>query len=359
MKRMYIESRYIARIEKIFEQLSVSMRLLDAQGNCVVPENGESETLPTLVMAADITHRVGDRIFRVLDLNPPMVLVCSSAIPGAENLLIVTDAMLMSMFKNSLSIASQSDVFRRILKQELSGTDLVSRATEYQIPLEMDRCVMLFQLEQVEKTSAYNLLGELVPLSDTDMLLEMNRHQVSLVKDMNGLDGPEELVQFAQAVQETLLEEAVQTAEIAIGETKQTLATLGESYLEARRAMEVGHIFSQEESIFVFKNLLLERFLMSVPREESMHYHQLLFSRRNAKIFNDEMLQTIEMFFRKDLNLSDTARQLYIHRNTLVYRLDKVQRHTGLDLRKFDNAVTFKILYDLKKCGQEKPKQIY
>jgi carbohydrate diacid regulator len=356
---MYIENRYIARIEKIFEQLSVSMRLLDAQGSCIVPVNGESETLPAHVMAADITHCVEDHMFRVLDLNPPMVLVCSASIPGAENLLIVTDAMLMSIFKNNLSIASQSDVFRRILKQELSGADLTSRAAEHQIPLEMDRCVMLFQLEQVEKNSAYNLLGELVPLSDTDVLLEMNRHQVALIKDMNGLDGPDELYQFAQAVQETLLEEAVQTAEIGIGETKQSLSALGESYQEARRAMEVGHIFTNNESIFVFHNLLLERFLMSIPREESMHYHQLLFNRKNAKIFNDEMLQTIEMFFRKDLNLSDTARQLYIHRNTLVYRLDKVQRHTGLDLRKFDNAVTFKILYDLKKCGQEKPKQIY
>ena len=90
----------------------------------------------------------------------------------------------------------------------------------------------------------------------------------------------------------------------------------------------------------------------------SLRYHSLLFNRKTAKLFNEEMLQTIEMFFRKDLNLSDTARQLFIHRNTLVYRLDKVQRQTGLDLRHFDDAVTFKILYKLKRCGQEKPREI-
>ena len=133
----------------------------------------------------------------------------------------------------------------------------------------------------------------------------------------------------------------------------------GYTYDEAKRAMEVGAIFHPGESIHVFRRLLLERFLMNVPREESMMYHSLLFNRRTAKLFNEEMLQTIEMFFRKDLNLSDTARQLFIHRNTLVYRLDKVQRQTGLDLRHFDDAVTFKILYELKKCGQEKPRQIY
>ena len=356
---MYIEKRYIKRIEKIFEQMSVAVRLLDSQGVCLVPENGESDPLPSFTMAAGITHRVGDKLYRALDMNPPLTLTCAADVPGADNILVITDAMLMSMFKSSLSIASHSDVFRRALKQELTGADLNARASEHQIPLEMERTVMLFQIEQTEKASAYSILGELIPLSDTDTLIEMNRHVVALIKDMNGIDGPEELFQFSQAVQETLMEEAVQTAEIGIGESKPTLSLLGESYQEAKRAMEVGHIFSPEETIHVFRNLLLERFLMNVPREESMHYHQLLFNRRTAKLFNEEMLQTIEMFFRKDLNLSDTARQLYIHRNTLVYRLDKVQRHTGLDLRKFDNAVTFKILYELKKCGQEKPKQIY
>ena len=356
---MYIEKRYIKRIEKIFEQISVDVRLLDSQGYCMVPDNGESVTLPSLTMAAGITHRTGDKLYRALDMNPPLILTCSAEVAGADNLLIMADAMLMSMFKSSLSIASHSDVLRRALKQELTGADLSARANEHQIPLEMERTVMLFQMEQTEKASAYSILGELIPLTDTDTLLEMNRHVVALIKDMNGIDGPEDLFQFAKAVQETLLEEAVQTAEVGIGESKPSLSLLGESYQEAKRAMEVGHIFSPEQSVHVFRNLLLERFLMNVPREESMHYHQLLFNRKTAKLFNDEMLQTIEMFFRKDLNLSDTARQLYIHRNTLVYRLDKVQRHTGLDLRKFDNAVTFKILYELKKCGQEKPKQIY
>ena len=80
----------------------------------------------------------------------------------------------------------------------------------------------------------------------------------------------------------------------------------------------------------------------------------MLFNRKNQRLFNEEMLYTIEMFFKKDLNLSDTARQLYIHRNTLVYRLDKVQRQTGLDLRSFDDAITFKILMELKKVSGDK-----
>ena len=138
------------------------------------------------------------------------------------------------------------------------------------------------------------------------------------------------------------MEEAALNMAAGVGESKNNLALLGESYAEAKRAIEVGQLFNPEEHIFLFSRLMLERFLMSVPREDSLRYHSLLFNRKTAKLFNEEMLQTIEMFFRKDLNLSDTARQLFIHRNTLVYRLDKVQRQTGLDLRHFDDAVTLR-----------------
>lgn len=356
---VYFEKRYIRKISKVFDTLHISLRLLDAQGNCLVPEDGPSGEVPTSVLAPGINHHSGSQYLRVLDMHPPMMLCCADNCAGAEDVLTMTDAMLMSMFKSNLSIASHSDVYRRTLKQELSGSDLLTRAGEHQIPLEMERCVILFHIEQTDKASAYNILGELVPLTDTDALVEMDRHTVALIKDTNGFDGFDELYQFAQAVQETLMEEAVQTADVGIGEIKHTLAQLGESYQEAKRAMEVGRIFFSDHSIHVFRRLMLERFLMNVPREESLHYHALLFNRKTMKLFNDEMLQTIEMFFRKDLNLSDTARQLFIHRNTLVYRLDKVQRQTGLDLRHFDDAVTFKILYELKKCGMEKPKQIF
>jgi carbohydrate diacid regulator len=356
---VYIEKRYIQKIALVFEGLTLPVRLLDADGICLVPEGGQEMTLPATQLAQGINHRVGDILLRALDMNPALYLAAPAGAAGVEDVLCVADAMLMGLFKSSLSIASHTDVYRRVLKQELSGPDLSARAGEHQIPLEMPRCVLIFQLDQTDKSSAYSILGELIPLSDSDVLVEMNRHMVALIKDMDGIDGADDLYQFAEAVQETVMEEAVCTVMVGVGEEKNTLAQLGESFAEARRAMEVGHIFHPADTIHVFRRLMLERFLMNISREQGMHYHGLLFNRKTAKLFNDEMLQTIEMFFSKDLNLSDTARQLFIHRNTLVYRLDKVQRQTGLDLRHFDDAVTFKILYELKKCGQEKPKQIY
>ena len=176
-----------------------------------------------------MNHHAGRFFYRVLDVHPPLYLVAPEGAPGVEDVLCVADAMIMSLLKSSLSIASHTDVYRRALKQELSGADLISRASEHQIPLEMDRCVVLFQIEQTERSSAFSLLGELVPLSDTDVLVEMNRHLVALIKDMNGIDGMDDLYQFAQAVQETLMEEAVQTAIVGIGEEKHTLPSLGKA----------------------------------------------------------------------------------------------------------------------------------
>ena len=355
---MLIEKRQSQRIEKLFDMLTLPLRLLDAQGACLIPQNGQFIPLPTGIPQG-LNHRVGDWYVRALDVNPVLYLAAPVSAPGVEDILCMADAMVMSTLKSGTSLSGLTEVYRHVLRQELTGTELISRAGEHQIPLDLTRCVMIFQLAQLEKNTAYAVLGELVPLSEGDVLVEMNRHTVALIKDMEGIDGTDDLVQFAEAVQETLLEEGVQNVIVGIGETKHTLGQLGESYAEARRAMEVGHVFNPAQSIHVFHRLMLERFLMNVSREEGQHYHSLLFNRKTAKLFNEEMLQTIDMFFRKDLNLSDTARQLFIHRNTLVYRLDKVQRLTGLDLRHFDDAVTFKILYVLKRCGQERPKQIY
>ena len=187
------------------------------------------------------------------------------------------------------------------------------------------------------------------------MLIDMDKHSAVLIKDITDDESVEELTQYAQALQETLMGETAHQMIIGVGRGCHMLEELRESYAEARRAIEVGRTFKPEESIYVYSRLILECFLMELPQDISAYYHSLLFNRRNQRLFNEEMLYTIDMFFRKDLNLSDTARQLYIHRNTLVYRLDKVQKQTGLDLRSFSDAVTFKILMELKRVGGEKP----
>ena len=254
----------------------------------------------------------------------------------------------------SLYMAVPPAAARRALRGDLLGSELEALSHEHQLPQEMDRTVMLFHIVQTENECAYDLLRDITPVQDKDVLLNMDRHTVVLIKEMTDVETIDDLHQFAQALQETLMGETAHQMTVGIGKMRRTIDELRDSYNEARRAIEVGRIFKPEESIYIYSRLILERFLMELPQDISAYYHGLLFNRKNQRLFNEEMLYTIEMFFKKDLNLSDTARQLYIHRNTLVYRLDKVQRQTGLDLRSFDDAITFKILMELKKVSGDK-----
>ena len=123
-------------------------------------------------------------------------------------------------------------------------------------------------------------------------------------------------------------------------------------------ATNIGRVYNSSGTIFFYNRLLLERFLYDLPADASARYSSQIFNRQTAKLFNDEMLHTIETFFENSLNLSETARKLYIHRNTLVYRLEKVQRAIGLDLRSFDDAVTFKMMMLLGKNTQPRKNRL-
>ena len=242
------------------------------------------------------------------------------------------------------------------MQNELSLAELDASVDEYRISADRARCVLLMHMVQVQQRSAYEILDEMLPRAETDVLVPMDKHTAALIKDAEGVDEIDEMRQFALAVQETLMEETALTLTVGIGDIAGNIRDLHASYRQARRAIEIGRVFAPERTVHVYQSMILERFLSDLPPEMAEHYHSLLFNRSTARLFGEEMLYTIEMFFKKDLNLSDTARQLYIHRNTLVYRLDKVQKQIGLDLRRFGDAVTFKMLLEMRKCGNNKTK---
>ncbi|MGN0778092.1 MAG: PucR family transcriptional regulator [Aristaeellaceae bacterium] len=286
--------------------------------------------------------------------QPSLVLSCPAEAPGAADVLLLAGALVTAVAQADHHMENSYDVYRRVLRGDLIGAELEALSNEYQIPRELERCVMVFHMVQTENERAFDLLQDITPMQDQDVLVDMDRHTVVLIKDMTDVESVDDLTMYAQALQETLMGETAHQMTVGVGCVRATLDELQDSYAEARRAIEVGRVFQPEDSIYVFSRLILERFLMELPQDISAYYHNLLFNRRTVRLFNEEMLYTIDMFFKKDLNLSDTARQLYIHRNTLVYRLDKVQRQTGLDLRSFEDAVTFKILMELKKCGGDR-----
>ena len=351
-----MDNRLLNQLRQVLDRLHAPISLLDAEGNSLIPNEDIRFSLPPLPQPGVPVAQDG-RLYQMCSAAPDWVLMTTVGDTGAaQDAFVLCDAMIGAVIAANEAGNDINNVYQRILQNELSLAELDAMVDEHGIPASLPRCVLLMHMVQVQQRSAYEILNEFVPHSATDVLVAMDKHTAALVKDASGVDDEDELRQFACAAQETLMGEIALPVVIGIGEIGRDVGELHASYRQARRAIEIGRAFAPERTVHVYRSMMLERFLSDLSPEVAEHYHGLLFNRSTARLFGEEMLYTIEMFFKKDLNLSDTARQLYIHRNTLVYRLDKVQRQVGLDLRKFEDAVTFKMLLEMRKCGNNKAK---
>lgn len=345
-----MEKKIKMKISQLLLSLSFQVSLLDSSGNSLIPSDGKATSF-SRKLPVGATVRLNGFLYRQMDCKPFWILSVSEKAPGGKDILSLLDSLITNLLSENESASGVLDVYRRILRHDLVGVELNEAAQEMNLPLEKNRSVLLIQLD--EKRSAFEILGELLPVSVGDRLIPINRKQAVLIKDMENMEGLDELIQFAQAFQETLLEEIGQEAFIGIGDEKTSLSLLYRSYQEASKAIEVGKIFKPSEKIHAYRHLLLEKLLVNMPKEEVLLQSRILFNENTAKLFTPDMLHTIDVFFDKDLNLSDTARVLFVHRNTLVYRLDKIQKGTGLDLRHFNDAAAFKVLYEINRLKEE------
>ena len=249
---------------------------------------------------------------------------------------------------------------RSMLRGEIRGEDLLSTARSCGIRSRMDRRVLLMVPSQdmEKKTDSPKILWreilDLIPTQERDLLVDMSDGTCVLVKDVSDNENADETVEYAMALQETVLGETGSGITVGISSLHTDVTELYRGYREAQQAIEVGEIYAPGDTVFSYSRLILERLLMQLPYETALEYSRMLFNESTQSLLTDDMLQTIDMFFKKDLQISDAARALYIHRNTLIYRLDKIQGRTGLDLRKFDDAVVFNVLMKLRRNVQSK-----
>ena len=347
-----MDQQLLVKIAQTFDQLSCRLSLLDENGLSLVPHGDTPLPLPPGLDSGEIISIYGSRYLAVPDQH--CTLLAPEGTP--DDVLRIASQLVETLIQLSSMNGGITGAYQRMLQNDLSVAELDAVISEYRIPDEMPRCVLLLHMMQVQGNNARDILNEVLPISLNDVLIAMDTHTAALIKCTSGIEDIEDLHQLANAMQETVLSETGLPVTIGIGQATKRASELHQSYRQARRAIEIGRIYRQSETVHIYSSLLLERFLSDIPPETAEHYHSLLFNRSTSRLFSEEILSTVEMFFRKDLNLSDTARQLYIHRNTLVYRLDKVQRQIGLDLRKFDDAVTFKMLMEMKKCAANKTK---
>ena len=348
---MYLDHHLIVRIAQIFDKIDMNVLLLDSDGCVVLPEGDDRVfTLPEAFLKnvgepfvyggfTLIGQKKDHPLYLCLPGDSKEVAACARLSMGMIDMLLQVD----------LPHANPAEVLRCVLREEISGSELDSLAQMHGIEQDKERCVMVLHLNNLDTEMALNILNTLTDARSGDEIVEVDKYTIALIKTIDENAEYSDMEQIGLAIENTFFTETSSLVYIGVGESVTGLADLAESYREARRAIDVGRVYRPGSYVFVYRNLLLERFLSDVPADMAAKYNAALFNRKSMRMLNDEMINTIEKFFENNLNLSETARQLYIHRNTLVYRLDKVQRVLGLDLRVFDDAVTFMLMMLLGK----------
>jgi carbohydrate diacid regulator len=194
-----------------------------------------------------------------------------------------------------------------------------------------------------------DVLAGMFPDKLQDFVLSINEMDIAVVKQISGTTTGEELEKMAAAMEDTLKNELRIKTVIGIGTIADHLRELADSYKEAQTAIDVGKVFDTEKSIINYENLGIGRLIYQLPTTLCEIFLSEVFKKNSIDSLDQETLFTINKFFENNLNVSETSRKLFVHRNTLVYRLEKIKKLTGLDLRQFDHAIVFKVALMVRK----------
>lgn len=237
----------------------------------------------------------------------------------------------------------KNSFIQNILMDNLLLVDMYNRAKKLHIEIETRRVVFLIETKQEQDSGAMELVKTIYAGSSRDYITAIDERNIILVKELKPEEDYPEIEQTARMLLDMLNSEAMSQVRIAYGTITNEIRFLSKSYKEAQMALDVGKIFYEEKSIIAYSTLGIGRLIYQLPIPLCEMFMNEVFGGELPECLDDETLTTINKFFENSLNVSETSRQLYIHRNTLVYRLEKLQKSTGLDVRVFEDALTFKI----------------
>ena len=237
----------------------------------------------------------------------------------------------------------KNNFFQNLLLDNMLLVDIYNRAKKLHIDSEVPRVVYLIEAMNDKDNITMEMLKNIFDGQPGCYLTAVEQKNVILIKDVSSMDAYEEVEQSAEVIVDMLNAEAMLIAKVAYGTIVGELKEVSKSYKEAKMALDVGKIFYMEKSINAYNTLGIGRLIYQLPINLCRIFMKEIFGDNIPDDLDDEMLTTVQKFFDNNLNVSETSRQLFVHRNTLVYRIEKLHQSTGLDIRKFDDALTFKI----------------
>ena len=249
----------------------------------------------------------------------------------------------------------RSNFIKNIILDNILPGDIYLKARELYFNSDVSRTVILIRGVETHDVSIYDVVQNLFPDKSKDFVININETDIALVKETKpGIDS-KTIEKLASTIADTISGEFYAHVVVGIGTTVDTLKDLARSFKEAQAALEVGKVFDTEKLIVSYDNLGIARIIYQLPTTLCEQYLREVFKKGSIENLDHETLFTIQKFFENNLNVSETSRKLFVHRNTLVYRLEKIKKLTGLDLREFDHAIIFKIALMVKKYLSANP----
>jgi carbohydrate diacid regulator len=249
----------------------------------------------------------------------------------------------------------RSNFIKNLILDNILSGDIYLKARELHFNNDTSRAVLLVRISSRNDVSVYDVLQNLFPDKNKDFVISINETDIALVKETRSSADTKDLEKLARSIVDTLSSEFYTHVVVGIGTVVEGIKDLARSFKEAQIALEVGKVFDTEKVIVSYDNLGIARLIYQLPVTLCETFLKEVFKRGSIESLDQETLFTIQRFFENNLNVSETSRKLFVHRNTLVYRLEKIKKLTGLDLREFDHAIVFKIALMVKKYLNANP----
>ncbi len=244
---------------------------------------------------------------------------------------------------------------KNIIMDNILPSDIYIKSKELHFNAEESRVVLLVKFLGKTDMMPFEMLQNMFPDKARDYVISVGEHEIVLVKEVKPGAENREMEKIAGNIVDTMSSEFYVKVAIGVSTIVDNIKDLARAYKEAQIALDVGKVFETEKSVVSYENLGIGRLIYQLPTTLCEMFLQEVFKKGSLESLDRETLMTIQCFFENNLNVSETSRKLFVHRNTLVYRLEKIRKLTGLDLREFEHAITFKVALMVKKYLASKP----
>jgi len=336
-------------IEGLQSIARIDLCICDTEGKVLastIPEaeEYESSVLTFVDSPADSQVIQGYQFFKVFDEHQlEYVLIAKGGNDDVYMIGKIAAFQIQNLLIAYKERFDKDNFMKNLLLDNLLLVDIYNRAKKLHIETNVRRVVFIIETKHEKDTNALETMRSLFSSKVKDFITAVDEKNIILVKELKSSETYEDMEKTAKVILDMLNTEAMTKVHVAYGTIVNEIKEVSRSYKEAKMALDVGKIFYNGKKVIAYNNLGIGRLIYQLPLPLCRMFIKEVFEGKSPDDFDDETLTTINKFFENSLNVSETSRQLYIHRNTLVYRLDKLQKSTGLDLRIFEDAITFKI----------------